>query len=305
MANECVLDYYHVVLRYRQFYFAFHFGAPFFRFLSKVFNMFSLAGLAFYRSLMRIGLLIFLVTGNSSLLFGQESRFIEVTGTSELTKTPNRVKIRVTLAGGGETATEATRFFKDKRESFADAINAMNFPDIEVEYQGAVFEVGDVNEGMDEDDLFAEGDANAKPYRCLEEVIVILPVSEETNDMLKQVATLLDACKDAKAKLNFSTEEMMYGYSNFKSLMEVDHSEIAALNKQALALAFDDAKTKATELAELSGVKLGRVLQISGLDGGPANATAAWLQIMYSDESTEQPTLIRVKRQLVVRFEIE
>ncbi len=266
--------------------------------------MFSRSCFATFRPLMGIVVLFFLVMENARLLSAQESRFIEVTGFSELTKAPNLVKIRATLIGDGESADDATRFFKENRETFEDAINAMNFPDIEIEYQGAIIDIGNKDEMMEAADPIAEGGATNVSYRCLEEVIMMLPASEDTNEMLKEAATILDTCKTAKAKLNFSSMEMMYGMGELRPLMEVCHSDLKSLRKQVLAMAFEDAKTKAAELAELSGVKLGRVLQVSGLDGS-MSGEEAWMEMMYSSETGEQPTLIRVKRQLVVRFEIE
>ena len=233
----------------------------------------------------------------------ENTRFIAVEGTGVVTKAPNLAQIRMSIVATGETTKSATKEFKKARQLFLDKMGPMNFPEVELKFQRPKVQSGEAsNMAQMMNDAFDNiGEAaSSDQFECREIVILETEVDEDPIKMLDQVSKIIDASINAKATLANNSMEMIYqGYSSAE-VLSLSRSDLDQMKKESNRLAFEDAKKQAEALAELSGGKIGKVLQITGSipDEYPSFGFS-------SENETDDGAQVEVTTHLSIRFELK
>jgi hypothetical protein len=213
--------------------------------------------------------LVGLMLGWTSLVANET---IEVTSQGAIEVVPDMVWIEGTLSGGGDLS-EAKKIIGGFKEDIRKVLLDEQFANVKVEYNKRSVTSGgngamDVQRQMME--MMGEGapPSDSEGTFTLSENfrLVVTGLTDENFEAeAERMLELAVALSDKQIKLGHAANPMLpyYNGQNVGQFLRVGLSDPDRIWKSASQSAFENARTKATALAEISGGKLGRALSIS------------------------------------------
>jgi uncharacterized protein YggE len=250
---------------------------------------------------------------------------ISVAGSGVVKAKPKVVEINATVTGDAELAADAIVKYRDARRRAVDALNGLKLEGLKIESNGF-----SVSQGVDSAQMQAMMNGNAAPagkqrVSVTEQLKLNLTVLDRYKDeeLMDTVLKVLDTGRDAGLVIgrtpprNYYEMQMYYnsGGAAQGNLVSFKLTETDGLREQAYKQAMEDAKKKAERLANLAGVKLGRILSVKDAvavggnnNSGGQMAMMAMYGIAMQPEQQELTSgvfkEISVKVNLAVQFEI-
>ena len=245
---------------------------------------------------------------------------ISVSGSATVKARPTTVVISGTLTGEAELAADASVKFGDQKKKVMGILTGLKNPDLTIESQGSsVDQSADPNMQMRMMNGMGGTEAAKPKVRITEQWKLVLHNADkqEPEKLLATVLKTIDAARDAGLQVgppvprNYYEMQMMQ--QNGGGLASFKIADITEMQDQAYKAAVDDARHRAQRLADLSGVKLGRIVSAQDLGaGGPAENRMAYYG--YNNSSDNSPvnkeassnalTEIPVTARVSVQFEI-
>jgi len=216
-----------------------------------------------------------------------ETDAISVTGTAQVKAKPTEVEIGALVSGEAELTNDALVKYRDAKKRAVAAIEALKLPGLSIESMGV-----SVNQAIDPQaaQMMMQGRVAAnlpKPkIQASESLKVVIKGVEKANteQLMEMVMKVIDTGRDAGLQIGPPTPTNYYQYqmamqqgqgmniANFKV------GDPATQRDEAYKQAMDDAKKKAQKLADLAGVKIGRIVSVT--DGGQVSL-AQQQQVYY------------------------
>jgi uncharacterized protein YggE len=248
---------------------------------------------------------------------------ITVSGSAEVKIKPDQVVIGAVVSGEAELTNDAMVKYRDAKKRAIAAIEALKLPNVKVEASGV-----SVSQAMDPNaaQMMMQGRAaniGKSKVRAMESLkITISEADKSTHDALMDVIMkLIDAGRDAGLQIGSAMPSNWYQYQmemnngggGDQNIPQFKVTDVAAHRDEAYKKAMADAKSKAQQLADLAGVKLGRILSIHASTGKGNNNRVVY-PWMYNgapepaeEENLSSGTLeeIPLKVTLSVQYEIE
>ena len=239
-------------------------------------------------------------------------RSIEVEGTGSASAKPDSLVLDGFIASQDESAKKVLGKFLKIKKSLEETINPMDFPGVEVEFKGSALKpnVNAANAAM----LMAGGGGKtAEGYRLSEPIKILIEIEGDDSEksILQYLSKVVDSAETIGVSFSDATNPMMgVVMGGAKSPMARGNlKDDSKLNQDAATAAFAQAKTKAEQLAELAGGKLGKVISIAdsvSVDE-KSDPTAAYMNMITGSKSEERAdsiNKIEVSRTLRVKFEL-
>jgi len=196
-----------------------------------------------------------------------ETNGISVVGIGKVEAQPTIVEMSGTIQGDAELAGDAVTKYHGNRQAAVDAIGALQIEGLTIDGGGIAIK-SEMNEAqMQAMRRGMPAPAGSNKLSVSEPLKLRLTGVDQmdTEQLLETIVKIVDAGKDAGViigpKLDFNP---YYGYQGNTSgaLATFKLENIDELKAQAYEKAIADARKQATRLAELAGVKLGRVTGI-------------------------------------------
>lgn len=204
------------------------------------------------------------------------SEGITVTGTGEAKAKPTTVEIGAIVAGEAELTNDAMVKYRDAKKRATTAIEGLKVPNLTVESNGvSVSQAIDPNQAqmMMQGRVGTVGKSKVQASESLK--LVLKDVDKMTPEKLMDVIMkVIDTGRDAGLQVGPPTPQNYYQYQIMmqngqgQGMLLFKITDPASMREQAYKQAMDDAKSKAQRLADLAGVKLGRILAVR--DAGAA-----------------------------------
>ena len=235
---------------------------------------------------------------------------ISVSGTATVHAKPTVVEIVGIVAVDAELASDARVKFFDARKKAVDTIQALHEPDPTFKLSGPT-----IKQGLDpvSQNQMQQGVAQVSPkqrVQIYEEVLLVMSGVDklESDKLVEKVLKIIDVLHEAGMGVGEMTPRSAYEWrmrgENFGdngAMLMAKVPERAVFEGQAYEQAMADARAKAQRIADLSGVHLGRVIEVVDQSAaqnpemtGPQNQNAA------ANKLGEIPITV----QLSVRFEM-
>jgi uncharacterized protein YggE len=238
----------------------------------------------FYRQRRAAGVAAFVI---AALLFSRGLRAeegISVQGLGEATARPSQVEIPVSIGGDSELASDALVKFRDSKRKAAAAIDALKNPDLAIVSDGISF-----NTPIDSNAQLMMQRGQSVPagqkVQVLEAGRLVLSNTDkmESDALLEKVLKIIDVAKDAGFVVGPSNIQNIYEQRTGQqpTLVTFKLPDAGNLRDKAFKAAIEDAKAKGQKIAEVSGVKLGRILSITQMGAGSDSTTNSVLQMIY------------------------
>jgi uncharacterized protein YggE len=251
-----------------------------------------------------------------------EQTGITVSGTGQVKSKPTEVEIGALVSGEAELTNDAMVKYRDAKKRALAAIEGLKIKDMTVESTGV-----SVNQAIDPNaaQMMMQGRAAnmGKPKVQASESlkITLKGVDKVTPDALMDtVMKVIDTGRDAGLQIgpptpmNYYQYQMMMQQGQGQGMLQFKIGDPSAQREQAYKEAMEDAKKKAQRLADLAGVKLGKIVSVQ--DSVPVksdNSNAMpWMayygggtQTDPSDLTSQMLTDIPLKVNLTVQFEIQ
>jgi uncharacterized protein YggE len=247
---------------------------------------------------------------------------ITVIGNGEAKSRPTQVEISGLVAGDAELAADAIVKYRDAKKHAVDALNNLKLPSLSIESQGFT-----VNQAIDQNMQMQmmrgmNPGANAKAkVQVAEQLRLVLKDLDkiENEKLMDTLLKVLDTAKDNGLVVgpglpqNYYQMQMAVQQGRGTSMITFKLPDPKELRDAAYKDAMENAKTRAQRLADLSGVKLGKILSIrEGVVGGSPNVNISYdpygNQLRAPTEGTDLTsqmfTEIPMKVALTVQFEI-
>lgn len=244
---------------------------------------------------------------------------ITVTGSGDARGRPTMVEMSATVSGEAELAADAVVKFKDARRRAVKALEDLKVPSLTIESRGFT-----LNQGVDpnQQQMIMRGQVptNTKQRVQVSEPLrlVIKGVDQmKDEDLMAVVLKVVDAGRDAGLTVGppvptnyYQMQMMMQRGDSGAGVASFKIPDASALREQAYGKAIENARDKATRLAKLAGVKLGRVTSVQ--DGGtpPQPGRVIYVDAMQQPAAEAELTSnvagdITYNARLVVQFAIE
>jgi len=249
---------------------------------------------------------------------------ITVSASGEVKSKPTIVEIGATVTAEAELTADAIVKYREAKKKGVDAINNLKMANLSIESNGFT-----VNSAMDaqQQQRIMNGMGGAGTSKQKVEVTEQMKLTVKDVDKLEAEALMdtllkiIDTGKDAGLVIgpppmtNYYEMQIRAQSGRGNSLVSFKLGDVNALKEQAYKQAMESATTKAKRLAELAGVKLGRVLVVQ--EGQPkeeqSQQRVAYNPYMgmpmvvneQTDVSSNLFSEIPVKVVLTVQFEIE
>jgi uncharacterized protein YggE len=219
---------------------------------------------------------------------------ILVQGSGEAKGKPTEVEITATLSGDSELAADAIVKFHDAKKKALAAIEALKNPNLTVVAEGIAIDTPvDANAQM----MAMRGQA-VPPTQKVEvqetSRLVLKNVDKlDADALMEQVLKVVDVAKDAGFVIGASSGQSIYeiqrngGQGTPIVVFKLPDAE--ALRDEATKAAVEDAKARAQKVADLAGVKLGRVQSVTLGEGRMESSQAAMRAMYGSNESNDAP----------------
>lgn len=248
---------------------------------------------------------------------------IVVAGAGEAKGKPSSVEITATVSGDAELAADATVKYRDTKRRALEALNGLKIAGLTVEPGGFA-----INQGVDSAQAMAMMQGNAagpskQQVQVAEQLKIVLSGLDKLKDeeLMETVLKVIDTGRDAGlvigrgAPRNYYEMQMMYnsGGAQGGALVTFKLADADALREQAYKAAMADARGRAERLANLAGVKLGKIVAVRDSVAGPENNAQAAMMAAYgaaaaraagADLSSGVFSEIPIKVNLSVQFEI-
>jgi len=252
---------------------------------------------------------------------------ISVIGVGVTTVKPSVVEVRATLSADSELANDARVKERDARQRVSEALDARS-PGIVVESAGISINpmidpsVQALQARVAQQVVIQNGVMMQVPQNTVdtsrrvsvsEQLRLVLKDADqlETPRLVETVLKLIDIGREAGLQIgqpNFSTAN---GVTTIQAsslqapgpLITCRAADTSAVRDAAYKAAIEDARQKASRLAELSGVKIGKVIGIQELDNGVAQSVTIVANqegSLSSNSLGEMPVRVRLN----VQFEI-
>ena len=270
------------------------------------------------RSLMPLFVAVLLLSGSS---LAQAEAGISVTGTATVKGKPTEVEISGTITGEGELANDASVKFRDGKKKATDAIANLKNEDLTMRTEGSdIHEI--VDPAQQQRMMQGQGVGETPKVRVQISETVKLKLKNvdkmETPKLFETVLKLIDTSREAgvtvggAAPMNYYQMQMqMQNGGGTSNLVQFKIPDTTEMQNKAYKLAIEDARAKAQRVADLAGVKLGKVLNVT--DSGVTSPQA--VQNGYNNGNNNSPvdkeatsgTLgeIPISVSVQVQFEIE
>jgi uncharacterized protein YggE len=247
---------------------------------------------------------------------------ITVIGNGEAKSRPTQVEITGLVAGEAELAADAIVKYRDAKKHAVDALTNLKLPSLAIESQGFT-----VNQAIDQNMQMQmmrgmNPGANAKAkVQVAEQLKLVLKDLDkiENEKLMDTLLKVLDTAKDNGLVVgpglpqNYYQMQMAMQQGRAQSMITFRLPDPKDLRDAAYKDAMDNAKNRAQRLADLSGVKLGKIVSIrEGVVGGSPNVNISYdpygNQMRSPSEGTDLTsqmfTEIPIKVALTVQFEI-
>jgi uncharacterized protein YggE len=250
---------------------------------------------------------------------------ITVAGTGQAKAKPTVVEIGATVSGEAELTADAMVKYRDAKKRAIDKLVGLKIPALSIESTGfAVNAAMDPQQQMRIMQGMGAGEATKQKVQVTETLkLVIKDVDKlEIEGMMQTILKVVDTGKDAGLIIGPPPATNYYQIQmqaqSGQSLMSFKLPNASVLREQAYKAAVDDARQKATKLAELAGVKLGRIISVNeggNQASGGNDRTAQMMMMMYgwagaagkADENELSNALfsdVTLNVRLTVQFEI-
>ena len=220
-----------------------------------------------------------------------------VTGTGEVSASPDCLEIDLGASGSAELTADAIVKYRERLRRVTEAFKKLDVKHLQVK-QGEL-SIGNV---VDEQHPLPRVTIS----RSLR--IVVTDIRGMSDDeLLSMVGKVLDAAKDT----GVASEQRQANTFAVRFVLP----DTKAVRERACQKAFEDAKEQASRLAKLAGGKLGRAVSVGDMPAGVDNPAVQVIQAMYRDyeslEAEEQGRMVSaglkeipVRVSLRVRFEL-
>jgi len=244
---------------------------------------------------------------------------ITVAGSGSVKGRPTEVEIGAMVSGEAELTNDAMVKYRDAKKRALAAIEGLKLANLTVESTGV-----SVSQAIDPNaqQMMMQGRAAnvGKPKVQASESmkISIKGVDKIAADVLMDtVMKVIDTGRDAGLQIgpatptNYYQMQMMQQSGQGQGMLQFKIGDSTEQREQAYKVAMEDAKKKAQRLADLAGVKLGRIVSVQ--DSAPVRGdNAAMMQWMAMNGGQSDPTDltsqlladITLKVTLTVQFEI-
>lgn len=219
-------------------------------------------------------LLVVLVVSAGALLLtaqAQADEGITVTSVGKATTRPTQVEITGTVSGDAELASDAMVKYRDAKRRAVSAIEGLKIAQLSVESNGATVTTPiDQNAQMMAMRGMPAGAAVKQRVMVSEPIKLILKGVDKMDDkaLMDTVLKIIDTSKDSGLAIGTSPQGLSYYQMQQMAgqgtpMLVFRLADPAQAREQAFKSAVDDAKQKAQHLADLAGVKLGRIISLS------------------------------------------
>jgi uncharacterized protein YggE len=231
----------------------------------------------------KTGLFMAAIITFQSLTFADAtSSGITVTGVGTVKIRPSVAEIRSTVSGDGELAADANVKYLDARKKAIASIDAMKNPDLSVEPQGPLLEQAtDPAAQM----RMAQGmstDTGKQHVRINEDLKIRLNNIDKLDPakLVETVVKIVDAGRDAGLQMgpppamNYYQMQMQAQNGGGDAIVTFELPDKTKVEREAYQKAVEDARAKAQRIADLTGIKLGKVLSVVDQEtqnNGPQN----------------------------------
>ena len=215
----------------------------------------------------------------SSMAFADEG--IIVRGSGSASARPTEIEMSATLTGEAELAADARVKFRDAKRRAMAAMAGLKDPELSVIPGGISVGTG---VGANAQMMIMRGMAvpsTPQNVRLTEISRIIVSHTDklEPDEMFDKLLKILDVAKDSgyqigppPAKNYYEVQIRAQEGSEGIATVSFKLPDSAALREKAYKAAIDDAKSKAAQLAELSGAKLGRIISVREDGAGKSDA---------------------------------
>jgi len=248
---------------------------------------------------------------------------IAVIGTAGAQVRPSVVEIGATLSAEGELANDARVKERDARQKVIDNLKT-KAPEVTVEFRGVtvnpVFDAGAIAMARQQQIMIQNGmviqaqqqnQDVPRRYGVTEQVRLVLKDADklEATKLVETVLRLIDTARESGLTIGQLNINQVNAYSSASvpppPLVVCKSANDAAVREQAYKAAMEDARKKASALAELSGVKIGKVVGVEEMEGPGQNASAGQMGQKNTESlSAELLGELSLNVKLGVRFEI-
>jgi len=237
------------------------------------------------------------------------TRSIEVFGTGSASAKPDLLVVKAFITAEAKTAKKVLNKLFDAKKELSETINPMDFPDVEIRVKDSLFNTNLSSKQMimgGGEEATSDGYSLSQPI----EIRIAIEQGESEKSTLELLSKLVDTAETVGISFDEVTDPMM-GFtvqSGANSLASGDLTDRESLEKKAIEQAFENAKSQAAKLAELTGGKLGKVISIQ--TSGPATSDEPWgdyINAMMGVTTAAQADSllkIEVSRSLSVKFEL-
>ncbi len=247
---------------------------------------------------------------------------ITVMGTGSVDVKPQLAVLGGVVTGDAELAADAVIKFQDNKRRAVESIEAVGLDGIGIEGDGFMISSATDPSQMQAIMMGQPPTTDAQPVSVSERLEVTLSGIDQMDDVevADAITNIVDAGKDAGVTLGgggvTNMIQMQLRGNAAQPLAVFRLSDPDAVRQQAAEAAMADARAKAQRLADLAGVKLGKVVSISETappadeSGNPEVALFARIYGMGEEVQAAEPQSdafadIEVKASLIVQFEIE
>jgi uncharacterized protein YggE len=251
---------------------------------------------------------------------------VTVSGTGEVPAKPSRAEIDLSAGASAELTADAIVKYQDSLRRTLGAFEKMDLKNLKIEQRSLSFEStgGASAAAYNQPGTAATSKLQIDITRSLR---VVLSEADQLSEaeLMDSIGRLLDAAKDAGAKVGGGTENallmrMMGQAASATPVVTFVVEDAAPAREKAYQAAFDQAKARAARLAKLAGRRLGRVESVEeGLEASGKKDEAGMQERMItaiygvSSKSNEEDSRltsqkladIPVRVTLRVRFALE
>jgi uncharacterized protein YggE len=216
----------------------------------------------------------FIVMIASRAALAEEGIVVHSTGSASAR--PTCVEMSARLSAEAELAADASVKFRDAKKRAMAAMTALKNAKLSVKPGGVT-----VATGMDSRSQqmmmmrgFATDGGGGQKVRITETSRIVLADADklESEELLGSLLKILDSAKDAGFSFTMPVTndyyEMQARAQEGQIVFQFKLPDTTSLRKKAFKAALDDARARAQELAELSSIKLGRILSVQEGPGG-------------------------------------
>jgi uncharacterized protein YggE len=204
--------------------------------------------------------------------FARADEGITVSASGEVKSKPTVVEIGATVSADAELTADAIVKYREAKKKGVDAINNLKMPNVTIESNGYT-----VNAAVDQQQqmrmmqgMGGGGTASKQKVEVSEQMKLTIKDADklEPEKLMDTLLKVIDTGKDAGLVIgpppatNYYEMQIRAASGKGASMVLFKLGDINALKEQAYKVAMDSANAKAKRLAELAGVKLGRVLAV-------------------------------------------